>query len=843
MYHKTKLFKLALSMMALAPAAIMHGQAIEIDLGKKGHDVPKSLYGIFFEEINHSGDGGLYAELVKNRNFEEHVVPSGTTYKDGWAVAPHSLNYEHGNYRDWKIKWDTDSLKMDGWKVIGDATYDITDENQLDPATPHAIRMDMTSPKVILENSGYWGMRVIAKENYDLRFYLNPAQYQGKVTARIVSGKGKELAKATFDVVKSDEWKEYKAVLTPKATDYKATLQLEFSNSGKVYADYISLFPQNTFKGRPNGMRPDVAQKLADLKPGFLRWPGGCIAEGATLENRVKWKETLGDPMKRHSEWILWNYHSTFGFGYHEFLQLCEDIGAAGMFVANVGLSCSVRNGDWSEDYEPFLQDIIDAIDYATAPVSNPWGAKRAAAGHPEPFNLKYVELGNEQVGHHYAQRYNYFKRILKEKYPDITFISTIQLSPERESLENADMIDPHWYVNPGFFYENDHLFDNMERGKYDIYIGEYAVISEANLNAALAEAAFLTGVERNSDLVKMASYAPLFENHNRRDWPTNLIWIDNEKSIGRASYYVQQMYGNNRPDYNVELTSTEPARQLTSGSIGFIGNNVAEQVRNITVKDASGKTVVTNLPASALEKVEKSGQGRWNATTVLDMVKDSDIKGGTVGFDIRLVEGDLPPRRFSPDRKPRRGLLSPTMVFGADNGLNEYFLINLPQIVGDRQVVTMSRNTSGGRNQDRNPGGGSLQMEKDKWYHVTVTLGIDNVVSVNIDGEEALRQIAAAPSGHYAVAGYDEEAGETVVKVVNSNDEPYIADIVIKASEVDPSGTIITLTSDSRKDENSMEEPEKIVPQTSQFDGFGKNFKYEFQPNSFTILRIKSRN
>lgn len=800
-----------------------------------------SLYGVFFEEINHAGDGGLYAELVRNRNFEEHVIPSGMTYKDGFAVAPHSLNYEHGGYRDWKIKWDTDSLKMDGWKVKGAAVYDVTSENQLDPATPNALSLSMNEKGVVLENEGYWGMRMIAKDKYDLRFYLNPVDYEGKVTAKIMSGEGKELAKAEFNVAKGDKWQEFTAELTPKSTDGKAVLQLVFDKPGKVYVDYVSLFPQNTFKGRKNGLRPDVAQMIADLKPGFVRWPGGCIAEGATLENRAKWKETLGDPMKRHSEWILWNYHCSWGFGYHEFLQFCEDIGAAGMFVANVGLSCSVRNGDWSEDYEPFLQDIIDAIDYAVAPVSNPWGAKRAAAGHPETFNLKYVELGNEQVGDHYAERYNYFYRILKEKYPDITFISTLQLSPSRDKLEKADMIDTHWYVNSGFFYENDHLFDNMERGKYDIYIGEYAVITEANMNAALAEAAFLTGVERNSDLVKKASYAPLFENNNRRDWPTNLIWINNDKVMGRASYYVQQMYAQNRPTYNIGVSTSEPVRNYTSGQIGFMGRDVKNMVRNITVKDASGKVLASNVSPDKLKTTELQSGRRWGGPVVTNMLEDVKVNGGSVEFDIRLVEAEVPAPQFDVDRKPRKALLAPSMIFGSNPDSKDYFVVNLPQMAGDRKVVTMNRATNGEANVDRNPGGGGLQMEKDKWYKVRVNLDKNNTVSVYLDGDKVFQQVASAPSGHYTVAGYDENTGETVIKVVNSTEKPYAASISLKASKVEPKGKVITLQSDDKKAENTMDNPTKIVPQVSEFDGFGKNFTYTFQPNSFTILRVKS--
>jgi alpha-L-arabinofuranosidase len=828
--------------LALMCSTILLAQTININPKVKGSVVGSDLYGVFFEEINHAGDGGLYAELVKNRNFEEHIIPSGMKFKDGFAIAPHSLNYEHGGYSDWKIKWDMDSLKMDGWKVRGDAGYEISSENQLNPNTPNAMRLEMRSTGVVLENSGYWGMRIIGKDKYDLRFYVNPQNFSGSITARIVSMNGVVLAEQSFNIAKSDKWEEHTAVMSANATDYKAKLELVFSNSGKVYVDYVSLFPQNTFKGRKNGMRPDVAQMIANLNPGFFRWPGGCIAEGATLENRAKWKETLGDPMQRHSEWILWNYHSTWGFGYHEFLQFCEDIGAAGMFVANVGMSCSVRNGDWTEDYEPYLQDIIDAIDYATAPTSNKWGAKRAAAGHPEPFNLKNVELGNEQVGDHYAQRYNYFYRILKAKYPQITFISTLQLSPSREKLEKADMIDPHWYVNAGFFYDNDRLFDKMERGKYDIYIGEYAVISEANMNSALAEAAFLTGVERNSDLVKMASYAPLLQNNNRKDWPTNLIWYDNQKAMGRASYYVQQMYANNCPSYNIESSNAEPERNLSMGKIGFVGSDVQSMVRNFSVKDANGKVMVEKKPVESLRKIERQSSNRWIGKQIINLLDGVSVNGGIVEFEVRLLESEVEAPRFDTNRKPRKVTAAPVFLFGSDENANDYFILNLPQVIGDRTVMTMSRATNGEANIDRNPGGSNLKMELNKWYKIRIEFAKNNQVNVYMDGDKVFEQIATIPSGHYTLTGYDEKTGEIIIKVVNSTDKEYTPTININAASVQSNGAVITLSTLSKKDENTMNEPTKIVPVITEFNKFRKKFNYTFKANSFSILRIKSK-
>lgn len=535
-----------------------------VDCMKQGAAISKSMYGIFFEEINHAGDGGLYAELVQNRGFEEHTLISGCEYRDGFAYAPRALNYISGKYSNWKHPWDINKLKFTAWKLdnsFAKTSWDVVEEKPLHPATPHSMRIDIEEVEaghtVNLINEGYWGIPVRKGKSYNLRFYMrSDEEYVGSMKVRIVSAENKVLAEKNFDIDNSGEWKEYKAILKASDTASKSTLQLCFDAPGTVWIDYVSLFPCETFKGRENGLRKDVAQKLADLKPAFIRWPGGCIVEGATLENRVKWKETLGDLMTRRGEWVLWNYRTTMGLGYHEFLQFCEDIGADAMFVANVGLSCRFRNGDFVDEsqFPVYIQDICDAIDYAIGDASTVWGKRRIQAGHENPFPLKYIELGNENWGSRYVDIYNRFYAVLKERYPQITFISTIGFGDDEKRIEKTDMIDPHWYVTSQFFWDNTHLFDAKERGKYDVYVGEFACnqkVGSGNMAAALSEAAFMLGMERNSDLVKMVSYAPLLENSNRRNWSTNLIWINNEQAIGRSSYYVQYMFSNNRPDIN----------------------------------------------------------------------------------------------------------------------------------------------------------------------------------------------------------------------------------------------------------------------------------------------------
>ena len=830
--------------MALALNGMAQDDAIGIDLGKKGAMVSPSLYGIFFEEISHAGDGGLYAELVQNRGFEEHVLPLSMTYTNGRAVAVDSPNYEHRNNRKWSIPWNIEEKKMQGWKVSGQnstVTGEVVEMSApLHENTPNAMQLKITKVakggKAILTNTGYWGMGLKKGEKYDLRFYVKSADFKGTITARLSNGgNGETLGTTTFTANKIKDWTEFTGTLTSDGTVDKGELSLEFDAKGTVYVDYVSLFPQNTFKGRKNGQRNDVAQMLVDLHPKFMRWPGGCIVEGATYENRVKWKETLGDPMTRRGEWDVWGYRATWGMGYHEFLQFCEDLNMDAMFVNNAGMSCSVRNGDYvssDEDMNAVVQDFRDAIDYALAdPATNAWAKKRAEAGHPKPFPLRYVEIGNENVGPEYVKHFNYIFKVLKAEYPQIIFINTLgHTDPLLSQIPDEYMVDPHWYRNPDFFFNNNHLFDDAPR-THDIYVGEYACnsgVGAGNLLAALSEAAFIMGMERNSDVVKMTSYAPLFENENKRDWPCNLIHINSSQVYGRASYYVQQMAAENRPTYNVyvsETTTEGKAAPFTAGGIGLGSYATQCEYKDIQVTTADGKT--TSYAPSQFQ----TRRGEWKV--------EGDIISQTSNEQLTMAQlPSFSSNNYTLQLKARKtgGSEGFFIYYGMDErGMNGYVM----NIAGWANRTTAIQPILRGRTNDVIGRRANQTIENDKWYDIKIVVSPE-LVTLYMDGKEITSGKPMGQTRQFCQAGYDEETGELIIKVVNGTDKPYTRSFdITNAKTVAPIGKVIKLSGDAN-DENSFAQPTKLAPETSLYGKFDKQFSYEFEPMSFTIFRIK---
>jgi alpha-L-arabinofuranosidase len=534
---------------------------IQIDTDAPRTSVSPDLYGIFFEEINHAGEGGLYAEMVQNRDFEYNVLPEGTHW------AGNLLKTSTG----WQErKWFGNALH--GWKLItrGTARGTIAQESAspLNNRNPHSLRLTArdAGTRIGVSNAGFWGMNLQSGEFYELTLFARTENSDTfDLTATLESASGREsYATAVIEDV-GGGWKRYGCSLQANDSDPQGRLTLTIDCPGTIWLDIVSLFPRDTFKSRPFGLRADLAQLLADLQPSFVRFPGGAIVGGLNLDNRIQWKNSIGDIAQRRGTMNLWGYYTTNGLGFHEYLQLCEDLDADALWVCNPGFSDNYRSAEHAlpEEIPAFVQEALDGLEYALGPIDSEWGAQRAANGHPQPFRLRYIEIGNEARGQQYRDNYELFHRAIRDGYPNVTIISNQDFGEELP----ADIVDHHKYGSPKSFFDAHHQYDDADRTGPGIYVGEYACnsdVGEGNLLAALSEATYMLGLERNGDVVKMSSYAPLFFHIDDIAWPVNMIGFDSSRAFGRSSYYVQQLFAHNRPDEilptRVELADEEDA-------------------------------------------------------------------------------------------------------------------------------------------------------------------------------------------------------------------------------------------------------------------------------------------
>lgn len=505
----------------------------EIDLTNPGADIQPDMYGVFFEDINFGADGGLYAELIKNRSFE----------------------------------FDQPFV---GWTPFGDVT--IQTEKPCFDRNPNYVRMNESGLRrgTGLENEGF--RRIGFKQNavYNFSFYARSNDGgEKKFRFELVSSQEEIIGKANI-LVQGYEWKKYSVSLKAAVTDAKGKIRLALETPGIVDIDHISLFPAETWKNRENGLRKDLVEALYDLNPGVFRFPGGWIIEGNTLETRYQWKNSIGQVENRPLNENRWNYtfkhrffpdyYQTYGLGFFEFFQLCKDLGAEPLPVVSCGLACQFESKECVavDDLDPYIQDAIDLIEFANGSVNTKWGKVRAEMGHPEPFNMKYIAIGNEQWGEGYVERLVKFIEVFREKYPEIKIIGSSgpfsdgeyfdHLWPKMKELK-VDLVDEHYYKNPDWFLKNAARYDSYERSGPKVFAGEYAAHHQSRDNnalAAIAEAAFMTGLERNADVVQLATYAPLFAHVDAWQWKPDMIWFDNLNVVRTPNYYVQQMYARN---------------------------------------------------------------------------------------------------------------------------------------------------------------------------------------------------------------------------------------------------------------------------------------------------------
>ena len=523
---------LALSL-AIGLQAQQH--VMTVDVAKPTAKIQPTMYGIFFEDINFGADGGLYAELVKNRSFE---FPQPFV----------------------------------GWVSFGNVT--VQSDKPCFDRNPHYVRVvnDGRLLRAGLDNEGFTGIGLKQGEEYRFSVYARtPDAGSMKLSIELVRADGSNPLKKEIEI-KGNEWKKETVILKSPFTDTHARLRIVLLTTGTVDMDHISLFPVKTWKGRENGLRADLAQALYDLNPGVFRFPGGCIIEGNSLATRYQWKNSVGPVENRPLNENRWNYtfkHKAFpdyfqslGLGFYEYFLLSEDIGAEPLPVISCGLSCQYESNEVVplDELDPYVQDALDLIEFANGGVETTWGKVRAGMGHPEPFNLKMIAVGNEQWDKVYVERLEVFTKAIREKYPNIKVIGSSgpnasgdkfdYLWPEMKRV-GVDLVDEHYYMEPKWFLENAKRYDGYDRKGPKVFAGEYAAHDYPtqkanNLFAALSEAAFMTGLERNADVVHLATYAPLFAHVDAWQWNPDLIWYDNLRMMRTPNYYVQQMYGMN---------------------------------------------------------------------------------------------------------------------------------------------------------------------------------------------------------------------------------------------------------------------------------------------------------
>ena len=530
--------------------------------------ISPDLFGLFFEDINYSADGGLYAELVQNRSFEYNP-----TERTEW----NPFSY-----------WEYISPGFSYGKI------NVETSTPIHPNNPHYMVLEAEHigheakytgiSGVGLRNSGFGGMVVKAGDKYIFSIFSrllskNPVE----LSISLQTNKGKLLAERKLSV-NSLDWTKYTTVLIPSESNDTANLVILETTEGKLALDVVSLFPEKTFKNRPNGMRADLAQMLADMKPAFIRFPGGCLAHGDGLGNMYRWENTIGPIEQRKEQRNIWGYNQTGGLGYFEYFQFCEDIGAKPLPVLPAGVSCQNSGGTWRiggtgqqalpmDEMKDYIQEVLNLIEWANGPITSIWGAKRAAAGHPAPFNLEYVGIGNEdKITPEFKDRFKMIFEAVKSKHPEITVVGTVGPGQDGDDFTKGwkfandlkiPIVDEHYYTSPEWFVSNQHRYDSYTRKATQVYVGEYASWGN-KLRNAIAEAAFMTSLERNGDVVRMASYAPLLAKKNFTQWKIDMIFFDNVNICLTPNYYVQKMFSVNKGDRYIDKVITNDVKDTT---------------------------------------------------------------------------------------------------------------------------------------------------------------------------------------------------------------------------------------------------------------------------------------
>ncbi|MBT2547855.1 alpha-L-arabinofuranosidase C-terminal domain-containing protein [Arthrobacter sp. ISL-65] len=820
---------LSAALLSLAPALGANAESgenrtISINAAGSGPSIDSTMYGAFYEDINQGADGGIYAELVQNRSFEFN---SG----DNRTYTPMTA-------------WETLKRGSDGTVAV------VNDSNRLNENNRNYLQIDATAAGagtgagVGVRNSGWnAGQKLEAHKKYNYSVWARTSNPAGSTLAvTLETPEGTRLDIATVKI-KGDSWAKYEVTLSPKSSTGAGRLATLVQGTGTVRLDMVSLFPKDTWNGRENGLREDLAEKINDLHPGFLRFPGGCIvntgsydtysAPNYTRARTYQWKDTIGPVEQRPANRNFWGYNQTYGLGYMEYFQWAEDMGAAPVPVVPVGVTgCGDTNQAPDQaTLDRYIQDTLDLIEFANGDASTEWGAKRIAYGHPAPYNLDRISLGNEEYKPAFKQYFTQFYNAVRKAHPEIKIIGNtgpFSQGPEFEDLANfnattgVDLVDEHYYNTPSWFLNNNHRYDSYDRNSYKVFLGEYASQGNKPENA-LAEASYMTGLERNADVVKMASYAPLIANEANTQWSPDMMFFNGTSVRTTPNYEVQKLFMNNVGTQVVPSTQDNPASTVVpiSGKIGLSTWATSARYDDVKVTGADGATLFSDDFSGTAAAWTGNGTGSWS-------IKDGGyVQSSTTAQNTMVTAGSADWSNYTLSTKATKlaGSEGFLVSFGVKDTGN-YFWWNLGGWNNSKSVVEKAVN-----------GGKTNVIEKNTVIQAgheydirvevsgrTAKLYLDNVLWGTVDDTQA--------DPVYSVVTKDAKSGDTIVKVVNTKAEKTPVDInVAGASGISSTAAVTTLTQTA--------DGQNLAPASSTFSGAGAAFTYEFEPNSVTFIRL----
>ncbi|MFG1670486.1 alpha-L-arabinofuranosidase C-terminal domain-containing protein [Streptomyces sp. Y7] len=805
----------------LVPTTTAHAEgvtdyAITVDPAARGAEIDDTMYGVFFEDINRAADGGLYAELVQNRSFEYST-------DDNRSYTP-----------------------LTSWTVAGTGQV-VNDAGRLNERNRNYLSLGAGSS---VTNAGYnTGIRVEQGKRYDFSVWAR-ADSGTTLTVGLTDAAG-ALATARQVAVKGD-WTKYRATFTATRTSNRGRLAVAATDPAAL--DMVSLFPRDTYKNQPGGLRKDLAEKIAALHPGFVRFPGGCLVNTGSMEDysessgwqrtrSYQWKDTVGPVEERATNANFWGYNQSYGLGYYEYFRFSEDIGAMPLPVVPALVTGCGQNRAVDDEalLKRHIQDALDLIEFANGPATSEWGRVRAEMGHPRPFRLTHIEVGNEEnLPNEFFDRFKRFRTAIEAKYPDITVVSnsgpddsgtTFDTAWKLNREANVEMVDEHYYNSPTWFLQNNDRYDSYDRSGPKVFLGEYASQGNAWRNG-LSEAAFMTGLERNADVVKLASYAPLLANEDYVQWRPDLIWFNNRASWNSANYEVQKLFMNNVGDRVVpsKATTTPDVSGPVAGAVGLSTWATSAAYDDVKVTAADGSTLLSDDFSGDAARWTHTGTGSWSVQDGQYVQTDAAAENTMVqAGDPSWHDYDLHVKATK--KSGKEGFL---VAFGVkDTGT--YYWWNLGGWNNTQSAVEQA--VDGGKGTLLTKAG---SIETGRAYDIDIKVR-GRQVTLYLDGQEWGSFTDDKPAEPFRqVVTRDAATGDLIVKVVNAQSAEARTAIDLGGAKVASRARVTTLA--AGQDAVNTETDAPVAPATSTFSGVADTFTYTFPANSVTFLRIKQR-